>query len=74
MNTACKAKRAGAKKINMNSIGSVIPVRNAVKATLKSIPAIAFLFSGLAVLYIAKATAGNPNINIGKNPVMKIPA
>ena len=51
----------------MNSIGSVIPVRNDVNAADSNIPFTTALFLPSAVLYIARAAAGNPNI-IGKNP------
>lgn len=60
--------------MNENSIGSVIPVKNEVKAIDSSAPAIFGRLPGLAARYIANATAGNPNIIIGKQPAMKLPA
>ena len=56
------------KKINKNSIGSVIPVKNAVNASDATNPIVAFLFSFLAHTTIAKAIAIIPNIITGKNP------
>ncbi|OPZ36994.1 MAG: hypothetical protein BWY99_01951 [Synergistetes bacterium ADurb.BinA166] len=57
-----------------NSIGSVIPVRKDVSATLSRIPETAFLLAERAVVYIARAAAGRANIMMGKKPVMKTPA
>ena len=56
--------------MNVNSIGSVIPVKNAVKAILKNIPVTAFLLDFLAANIIAKHAAGNANIIIKKKPLM----
>ena len=50
--------------MKVNSTGSVIPVKKAVKAMENIIPATFDLFSGLAALYIASAIAGTPNIKI----------
>ena len=54
-------------------MGSVMPVTNEVSAALTIMPPMTFLFSGLAVVYIASAAAGKPNIVIGNQPVMKMP-
>lgn len=48
--TACTTYRAGAINKNENSSGSVIPVKNEVKAADNINPPTTFLFSGLAVL------------------------
>ena len=50
--------------MNVNSIGSVIPVKNAVNAILTNIPVTAFLFSFFAAKIIAIHAAGNANIII----------
>ena len=55
----------------MNSIGSVIPVNNDVKAAAPNNPPTALRFSGLAHLYIANAASGKPNIMNGNLPAMK---
>ena len=52
-------------------MGSVIPVRNEVNAAESSSPATRFLFSGLAVWYIARQAPSRPNIMVIKRPDMK---
>src|SRR5699024_10520816 len=64
---------AGAKNINENSSGSVTPVKKAANAAANIKDAAVFLRFVLAVWYIARAAAGNPNIIIGKNPAGYIP-
>jgi hypothetical protein len=56
--------------MKLNSIGSVTPVRNEVRASEVSMPPTAFFFSGRAVWYMARQAAGRPNIITGKNPLM----
>ena len=51
----------GAANKNENSIGSVIPVRIAVKVADNNKPKTLLLFSGLAVRYKARAAPGIPN-------------
>ena len=52
-----------------NSMGSVIPVKKDVKPADIINDLVLFLFSLLALLYIAKHTAGKANIIIGNEPV-----
>ena len=52
-NPQCKINNPGAINKNVNSIGSVIPVRNDVNAAENSHPPTIFLFSGFAQRYIA---------------------
>src|SRR6185437_2420094 len=60
--------------MNVNSIGSVTPVRNEVRAIDSSRPATARRRSGSAVWYIARHAPGRPNIMTGKKPAMNAPA
>ena len=60
-NTACATNSIGAANKNVNSIGSVIPVKKPVNAAGSNSPATTFFFLSLAVTYIAKAAAGKPN-------------
>ena len=69
--TQCTAYMGSATKIKVNSSGSVMPVRKAVKAADSSRPPAAFFFSGLAHWYIASAAPGRPNIIKGNLPAMK---
>ena len=55
----------------MNSIGSVMPVRNEVKPTEKRSDAACSFFSGRAQVYIANAAAGRPAIMNGNLPIRK---
>ena len=66
--------RIGATNRNENSKGSVIPVRNEVRAAENSIPPTSFLLAGFASWYIAKAAAGSPNIINTNFPVRNFPA
>ena len=66
--------KIGDKNKNENSSGSVIPVKNEVKAPDANKPATSFFLSGRAAWYIASAAAGKPNIIIGNSPPMKLPA
>ena len=52
-------------------MGSVIPVRIEVRDAERRSPPTSFFFSGFAVLYIARAAAGRPNIMKGNLPDMK---
>ena len=69
--TQCTAYMGSATKIKVNSSGSVMPVRKAVKAADSSRPPATFFFSGLAHWYIASAAPGRPNIIKGNLPAMK---
>ena len=69
--TTWMPNRAGARNRNVNSIGSVMPVRNEVMATEKRREPAIFFFSGLAQVYIAKAAPGRPPIMNGYLPVRK---
>ena len=69
--TQCTAYMGSATKIKVNSSGSVIPVRKAVRAAESSRPPETFFFSGLAHWYIASAAPGRPNIIKGNLPAMK---
>jgi hypothetical protein len=60
--------------MNVNSIGSVTPVRNEVSAIESMSPPTARRARARAVWYIARHAAGRPNIITGKKPVMKTPA
>jgi hypothetical protein len=60
--------------MKVNSIGSVTPVRKAVRAREASMPPTAFFRSGRAAWYMARQAAGRPNIITGKKPLMKAPA
>ena len=60
-NTAWVANNIGAANKNVNSIGSVIPVKKPVSAAGINNPATTFFLLSLAVTYIAKAAAGKPN-------------
>ena len=71
---AVKVARAGATNMNVNSIGSVMPVRNDVNAIDTSRPPTALRRPGFTERYIARQAAGRPNIITGKKPVMKAPA
>ena len=73
-NTQCIPNNTGATNKNVNSIGSVIPVKNEVNAADAIIPATYFFFSGFASCTIAKAAAGSPNIINGNLPVINVPA
>src|SRR5699024_4540679 len=73
VNTACTTYNKGDRNINENSIGSVIPVKKAVKAILTKNPPTAALRCFLAATYIARQTPGKPNIIIGNNPAIKNP-
>ncbi len=72
--SACITYRPGARNMKLNSIGSVTPVRNAVRARDSNMPPTAARRSGLAVWYMARHAPGRPNIITGKKPVMKPPA
>ena len=54
-------------------MGSVMPVRKAVRATEIMRAPVALRLSGRAVRQMARAAAGRANIMIGKKPVMKVP-
>ena len=54
--------RTGATKRNANSIGSVMPVRNAVSAAEIMMPPTFARCSGRAARHIASAAAGRPHI------------
>ena len=54
-------------------MGSVMPVRKAVRATETMRAPVALRLSGRAVRQMARAAAGRANIMIGKKPVMKEP-
>ncbi len=56
-----------------NSIGSVTPVTNEVRASETIMPRTALRRSGRAVCAIASAAAGRPNIMIGKKPDWNCP-
>ena len=58
----------------MNSKGSVIPVIIEVRAADRSKLPTTFFFSGRAVLYIANAAAGRPNIMNGNFPAINLVA
>ncbi len=60
--------------MNANSIGSVTPVRNAVRAAEIMMPPVTLRWPGRAVRQIASAAAGSANMKMGKNPVMNAPA
>ncbi len=64
-------KQKTAYEISACLVGSVIPVRNEVNAAESSSPATRFLFSGLAVWYIARQAPSRPNIMVIKRPDMK---
>jgi hypothetical protein len=64
----------GAKNKNVNSIGSVIPVKNEVAPAEATNEAAIFLFSFGAAVTIAAAAAGKPNIMNGYLPCMYCPA
>ena len=71
-NTQCTAYKAGATNKNVNSNGSVIPVKNDVNAAVaNNEPTTCFLF-GLAALYIANAAPGRPNIMNGNLPAINL--
>ena len=74
VSTAWIAYSTGARNMNVNSIGSVTPVRNEVSAIENSRPPTALRRSGGAERYIARHAAGRPNIITGKKPDMKAPA
>src|SRR3954452_18864115 len=59
-----------ATNMNENSIGSVMPVRNAVSAAEIMMPPTIFFWDGFAVCQMASAAAGRANMKIGKKPVM----
>ena len=63
---------AGATNKNVNSIGSVIPVKAAVNAADANNDPTTFFLLGAACLYIAYAAAGKPNIMNGNLPVMNL--
>ena len=69
--TQCTAYMGSATKMKVNSSGSVMPVRKAVRAAESSRPPAAFFFSGFAQWYIASAAPGRPNIIKGNLPAMK---
>ena len=56
----------------MNSIGSVIPVKNDVNAAAPNNEPTNYFFSGLAHLYIANAAPGKPNIMNGNLPAINL--
>ena len=74
VSTVCTAYSTGARNMKVNSMGSVTPVRNAVRASDMSMPPTAFFRSGFAAWYMARQAAGRPNIITGKKPDMKAPA
>ena len=58
----------------MNSIGSVIPVKNeTIAEPANNAATLCFCTSPLALNQIAAANAGNPNIITGKNPAWNVP-
>src|SRR5699024_1987494 len=57
---------------NINSIGSVIPVINEVRAAPKNNPPTMCLFSLGTQWYIAKQAAGNPNIIVANLPAKNL--
>ena len=65
------AYRIGATNKNVNSSGSVIPVKILVKAADSNKPPTTLRFSGFAARYIAKAAPGRPKIMSGNLPAMK---
>ena len=71
-NTQCTAYNAGATNKNVNSNGSVIPVKNDVKAAVANNEPTIFFLLGLAALYIASAAPGRPNIMNGNLPAMNL--
>ena len=59
----------------MNSIGSVIPVKNeTIAEPANNAATLFFCTSPFALNHIAAAIAGNPNIITGKNPAWNVPA
>ena len=66
--TACTRYSTGATNRNANSIGSVMPVRNEVRAAEIMMPPTATRFCGLALCHMAIAAAGRPNILKRKAP------
>ncbi|MDT4878619.1 hypothetical protein FQZ97_1142290 [compost metagenome] len=60
--------------MKLNSIGSVMPVRNEVSAIENSMPPTSARRAGGVSWYIARQAAGRPNIITGKKPVMNRPA
>ena len=66
--------RSGATKRKVNSRGSVIPVRIAVRAAESKSPPATFFFVSLAQVYIASAAPGKPNIINGNLPLINLVA
>ena len=73
INTWNPKNRIGARNRNVNSIGSVIPVRNDVSAAAPIIEIASCLFSFLAAITIAAPAAGSPNIMNGNLPCRYAP-
>ena len=74
VSTACRANSSGARNMKVNSIGSVTPVRNAVRAMRQQHAAHAPCAARAGrSRYMARHAAGRPNIITGKKPAMKAP-